>query len=256
VEDQQLGALIRAVRTRRGLRQRDLADAAGVARSTISEIETGSLGTFAVDTLRRIAGALDVRLEVKGWWRGGDGHRLLSRRHSLLSNAVAACVGAASGWVVFAEVSFSIWGERGVIDLLAWHAETGHLLVIELKTEFVDINEMLGTLDRKSRLSHPVAEGRGWQPTAMSVWLIVADSRTNRRHAAEHSALLSARFPLDGRSFGAFLRRPAEPTAGLAFWTDANRSDPRRDSLAPTKAVRLRKATSARADGSRVNATG
>jgi hypothetical protein len=236
------------------MRQRDLADAAGVARSTISEIEAGSLGTFAMDTLRRIARKLDIRLEVEGWRGGSDGRRLLGRRHSLLSNAVAACVGAAPGWVVFSEVSFSIWGERGVIDLLAWHPETGHLLVIELKTEFVDINEMLGTLDRKTRLAPTVAEGRGWRPNATSVWLIVADSRTNRRHAAEHSTLLSTRFRLDGRSFAAFLRRPAEPTAGLAYWTGVNGSDPRRDSLAPPRAVRLRKASSGRPDSREIDA--
>lgn len=33
------------------------------------------------------------------------------------------------------EVSFSIYGQRGVIDILAWHAATRSLLVIELKTE-------------------------------------------------------------------------------------------------------------------------
>ena len=48
-------------------------------------------------------------------------------------------------------------GERGVIDILAWHAATRTLLVIELKTEIVDINELMGTVDRKRRLAATVA---------------------------------------------------------------------------------------------------
>jgi hypothetical protein len=40
-----------------------------------------------------------------------------------------------------------------VIDILGWHAAARMILVIELKTEFVDINETMGTLDRKDRLA-------------------------------------------------------------------------------------------------------
>jgi hypothetical protein len=34
-------------------------------------------------------------------------------------------------------VSFSIFGERGLIDILAFHQPTGMLLIIELKTELM-----------------------------------------------------------------------------------------------------------------------
>ena len=49
-------------------------------------------------------------------------------------------------------MSFSIFGERGVIDVAAWNAEHRALLVIELKTDIVDVNELVGTFDRKVRL--------------------------------------------------------------------------------------------------------
>ena len=42
------------------------------------------------------------------------------------------------------EVSFSIYGERGVIDILAWHPGRRALLIIELKTDIVDVNELVG----------------------------------------------------------------------------------------------------------------
>jgi transcriptional regulator with XRE-family HTH domain len=157
-----LGSLLRAVRVRRGLRQQDVADAAGVSRATVSRLEAGNAGKLSLDMVERIAAAVDVHTELVGRWRGGDGERLLSWRHSLLADRVTAAIRARDGWLVAPEVSFSIHGERGVIDQLCWHAASSHLLVVELKTEFVDINEMLGTLDRKLRLARGIGTDRGW----------------------------------------------------------------------------------------------
>jgi len=227
MDDQQFGSLVRAVRLRLGLRQADLGRMCDVGQTTVSLVERGHWTKLSVDTLRRIAGALDIRVEVLGRWRGGDGDRLLSRRHSELAESVAPGIGSAGGWAIAPEVSFSIYGERGVIDQLCWHAETRHLLVIELKTAFVDVNEMLGTLDRKSRLARTVAATRGLDPRLVSTWLIVSDTTTNRRHARQHQTLLGSRFALDGRSFAAFLRKPAVPATGIAFWPHSNSGAPR-----------------------------
>jgi transcriptional regulator with XRE-family HTH domain len=223
MDDQRLRAAIRAVRIRRGLRQQDLADASGVSRATVSLVERGHWQRLSIETVRRLASAVDVRVEVVARWRAGDLDRLLSRRHSMLAERVASLIVAHAGWVAVPEVSFAVYGERGFIDQLAWHAGTGNLLVIELKTEFVDINEALGTLDRKVRLARTIAAERGWRPMSVSVWLVVSDTRTNRRHAAEHATLLGSRFALDGRQFRPFLREPCAATTGLAFMTDANR---------------------------------
>lgn len=222
MEDQRLGAVMRAVRRRRKLRQQDVARASGVSHATISLVERGHCDRLSVATLRRIGAALDVRIELVGRWRGGDLDRLLSRRHSRLADSVAGFVAGAPGWVIQPEVSFSIYGERGIVDQLAWHAATGHLIVFELKTEFVDINELLGTLDRKRRLIKQIAATRGWAPRIVSVWLIVSDTSTNRRHAREHAVLLRSRLPFDGRRLRSVLRDPSRPVSGLAFWADSN----------------------------------
>lgn len=222
MDDQRLGALVRAVRLRHRLRQQDVADAAGVSQSTVSLVERGHFRTLPVEVVRRIAAALDVRVELIGRWRGGDADRLLGRRHSMLAESFACFVAAHHGWIVEPEVSFAIYGERGIIDQLAWNAAAGHLLVVEFKTAFVDVNDMLGTLDRKRRLIRQIVAERGWQPRAVSVWLIVSDTRTNRRHAIEHATLLRSRFPLDGRQLRPLLRHPSLPTAGLAFWTGSS----------------------------------
>ena len=222
MNDLAVGSAIRAIRLRRGMRQEDLARSAGVSQATVSLVERGHWQRLSMDTIRRIAAVLDIRLEVVARWRGGDLDRLLSRRHSLLAERVVSMVSSHAGWEVLPEVSFAIYGERGVIDQLAWHHASQHLLVVELKTAFVDINEALGTLDRKVRLARAIAAGRGWRPAQISVWLLVSDTRTNRRHAAEHFALLASRFKLDGRQFRAFLREPSVATTGLAFMTDTN----------------------------------
>jgi transcriptional regulator with XRE-family HTH domain len=229
MQDPRLGSLLRNVRLRRGLRQEDLAAAAGLSRSTISLIERGHCETLSLAAIRRAAGALDIRVDVLGRWRGGDSDRLLSRRHSHLAERFATFLASNPGWVIEPEVSFSIYGERGVVDQLAWHVASGHLLLIELKTEFVDVNEMLGTFDRKRRLATAIAATRGWCPTAVSAWLIVTDTKTNRRHAAQHSTLLRSRFQLDGRQLRPLLKRPSGPTTGLAFWTDSNPGSARPD---------------------------
>lgn len=220
MDSRRLGSLVRAVRIRKGLRQLDLACSAGVSRSTVSRLESGNIGRLSLDTVERIASVVDVRPELSGRWRGGDGDRLLNWRHSLLANSFISAVRAHDGWLLEPEVPFSIYGERGVIDQMGWHARSSHLLVVELKTEFVDINEMLGSLNRKLRLALRIAADRGWRPKLVSVWLIVSDTRTNRRHAARHSSLLRSRFPLDGRSLQSLLANPSTATFGMAFWTD------------------------------------
>jgi transcriptional regulator with XRE-family HTH domain len=143
------------------MRQEDLARLAGVSHSTVSLVEREHWQKLSLATVRAIAAALDIRVDVMGRWRGGDADRLLNRRHSLLAESVVAFLTALQGWIVEPEVSFAIYGERGVIDLLAWHGASGQLLAIELKTEFADVNELIGTLDRKVRLAGAVASSRG-----------------------------------------------------------------------------------------------
>jgi transcriptional regulator with XRE-family HTH domain len=226
--DQQFGALIRFVRIRLRWRQCDLARRASVSQTIVSRIERGHLGSVPLDTIRRVAAALDIRVDVIGRWRGGDSSRLLNARHSALNESVIRAL-RRPGWSLAPEVSFSIYGERGVIDLLAWNSEQGTLLVIELKTEIVDVNELVGTFDRKIRLAVQIARDHGWaieSGTAVSAWLIVSDTRTNRRRVQDHAGLLRAAYPGDGRAVRRWLANPHGAIRGLSFWpsTPATRS--------------------------------
>jgi transcriptional regulator with XRE-family HTH domain len=219
MDDQRFGSVLRSVRIKRGWRQRDVAERAKVSAATVSRMERGHLGTFSLKSIRAVAAALDVRLDLQARWRSGDLDRLLNAKHSALHEQVARYFGGQlPKWVFEPEVSFAVFGERGVIDILAWHAGRRSLLVIELKTDIVDVNDLVGGVDRKRRLARTVAIERGWKADTISVWVVVAAGRTNRARIAAHGAMLRAAFPADGRQIRRWLAEPAGTIAALSMW--------------------------------------
>ena len=237
-----IGRAIRVVRVRRRLRQRDLAALAGLSQPTVSRLERGRLGHLSVASLERVCGELGIRVSINLRWEGAELDRLLGARHSAMHDEVARLFEELTGWVTAPEVSFAIYAERGIIDILAWHEATRTLLVIELKTELVDVQETVGTLDRKARLAATIAAERGWKPLAVSRWLVIADSRTNRRRVAAHRAVLRAAFPVDGRSMAGWLRDPRGPVAALSFLSSSHGVNANRD-LAPVRRVNRRRSS-------------
>ena len=216
MDDLRFGSTIRSVRIRKRLTQEDVSKLAGVSRGTVSRIERGHLDEVSLGSIRAVAKALDVRVDLVPRWRGGDLDRLLNSRHSALHEQVARTFAERPEWLTAPEISFAFYTERGVIDILAWHAKCQMLLVIELKTHIVDVNELLGTLDRKRRLAWQVARDRGWdvgERTSTSAWVIVAESHTNRRRVQAHGAMLRAALPLDGRSIAGCSRIPRDLSA-------------------------------------------
>ncbi len=133
------------------------------------------------DTFRSVATTLGIRADVRLRWQGGELDRVLNAVHAALHEELARYLGGRVGWARRHEVSFSIYGERGVIDILAWHAETRSLLIIELKTELVDPQDLVATMGQQIRLGTRIAAQYGWAPLSVSVWVVVVDSSTNRR---------------------------------------------------------------------------
>lgn len=228
---------VRAIRIRSNLTQRELAIAARVPRSVVQAIETGRLERVRVGDVRAVAAALDASAELSLRWRGGDLPRLVNGRHALLHEAVAARFASLAAWAYEPEVSFSRFGERGVVDGLGWHADTRSLLVLELKSQLVDINELMGSVDRKRRLAGEIVAERGWRPAAVSTWVVATDTRTNHRALARHAAVLRAKFPADGHALAAWLRRPNGRLDAFGFLTVAS-TDGRAVSSTATRLVR------------------
>ena len=217
MEARRLSAIFRAVRIRKRWRQVDLATAAGVSQSMVARAEDHRITGMRLEIILRIAAALDVHVDFAPRWRGGDLDRTLNAGHAAMHEQVASLLSSAPGWLFRPEVSFAIYGERGLIDILAFHSQTGALLVIELKTEIVDVQALIGSVDRYARLAKRIAAERGWNAHLVSCWVIVSDATRSRRRVANHAAVLGAAFPADGRTMRRWLRQPSQEIRALSF---------------------------------------
>jgi transcriptional regulator with XRE-family HTH domain len=240
--DVALGRSFRALRIRRGLRQEDLARLAHVSRGMISKIERGEIAVVPLRVLRAVAGALGASLDLKLRWHGEGLDRLLDEAHARLVDATVVLLREA-GWDVAVEVSFSIVGERGSVDVLAWHATTASLLVIEVKSVVPDSQAMLYGLDRKARLAPQMAEERGWECRNVGRLLVVGESRTARRRITALAATYDIALPDRNVEVRRWIRRPTGSLAGLLFLTIASPGSTKRASTA-----RERVRTPSRAD--------
>lgn len=216
LDDLRVGALARAVRHRLGWTQADVAARGGVSQRAVSRLETGQLDGMTVASIRRIAAALEIRMPFAAHWRGGDGVRLLDADHAALVNDVVGAL-VALGWETVVEYSFSEYGERGSVDIVAWHS-AGALLLIEVKSRLVDTQDTIATLGRKARLvPRLLARDRDWHPRFVGVVLVLDDLTANRTAVARHQATFASAFPERGRAIRTWLRRPTGNLAGIWF---------------------------------------
>jgi transcriptional regulator with XRE-family HTH domain len=236
VDAQRLGRVVRAARHRLGWPQWELARRAGVSQPSISVLERGFADRVPLYRLRPVLKCLDIELtgyELRS--RVGIVDRLLDEGHATLAGRVADLLGR-SGWEVRPEVSYSRYGERGSFDLVAWHARTLSLLVVEVKTDLVSVEATLRKLDEKVRLGRSVArEAFGWAAGTVSSILVLPRSSRSHRQVARHSAVIDLALP--GRSVRAkiWLRKPSGRFAGVLFVSEIGATTLRR-----TKSTRIR----------------
>jgi hypothetical protein len=248
MDDVRLGALVRLARLRLGWRQADVAARAGVSRSTVLRVEHGQLDRMPIGLVRAVLRAQEMDLALVPRWRGGDLDRLADEGHAVLAGLVAVLLDQL-GWIVHAEVSFSVFGERGSSDLLAWHPASRALLVIEVKAALNSVEETLRRLDVKVRLAAQIARERfGWDAAVTAFGLVLPDDATSRRRVHRHGRVLDRAFPLRGRAVRAWLRDPTRGAGFLLFLPDVP-PESRRRRLAPRRRVRLANLQPSRLNG-------
>lgn len=210
------GADVRLLRRRRGWTQEHLASEAGVSRWAVGEAEAGRGPHLAAADLIRIVTALGGYLSIRILYRGEALDRLRDRRHAGLVDALVARL-RAEHWEVVTEVSFSVYGERGSIDILAFEPVTGILLIVEVKTVVPDVGGMLATIDRKVRLAPDLARERGWDARSVARLLVLPEASTARRRIADHEATFENAFPVRNAEVNRWLRAPSGAMSGLLF---------------------------------------
>ena len=218
MDDRRVGATLRALRRRAGLRQREVATRAGCHQTTVSRAERGELDTLSLGHLRRLFGAVGARFDGEVRWRGGAVDRLVDQRHAALVEAVARQL-RNWGWTVIAEVTFSEYGERGSIDLLAADTSTRAIAVLEMKTEIGAVEETIRRHDVKTRLAPKLTMQRlGWRPVSAARILVLPEGTAARSGVARHSATFRSSYPASSRQVRAWLRSPTrrEPAGARA----------------------------------------
>ena len=182
MEDLGVAALFRAVRLRRGWRQEDVALRASVDQTTVSLIERGLFGHLTLAKLRQVASVLEVHLPLEPRWRGGNSARLLDGAHARLVELAVRSLRAA-GWAVTVEYTFNHYGERGSVDVIGWHQTTGTLVIIEVKSRLLDVQDLFSTLDRKTRVVRRCwrVNAAGVRPPLRASWCCRGPADSGRR---------------------------------------------------------------------------
>lgn len=218
------------VRIHREWRQCDVASRARVSASVIARHERGVINSLTM--LERHAAALELRVELRLLGRSGQLVRLADEEHAAIVEALADWLRRA-GFEVEAEASFSEWGERGRIDLLAYDPRTRTVVIVEVKTLLLDLQQLLGSLNVRERLVSSIAARRGWTVERRITMLAVAGTAANRKVVRTHAALFQ---PFTVRRLG----QPGIDAAGrVLVWVTPQRTA-RRTWVAGRERVRPR----------------
>jgi hypothetical protein len=141
----------------------------------------------------------------------------VDEQHAALVDATVAEL-SASAWECVTEATFNVFGERGSVDILAFHPEARVLLVVEVKSTIPDIGNLLIPLDRKLRLAPRLAMDRGWTALAFGRLLVVSEGSVNRRRIEAHAAIFRSAFPCRGREVRDWLVHPAPVARWSGLW--------------------------------------
>lgn len=217
MDDIRVGLIFRAIRRSKGLSQATVGSRAGVSQQLISRLERGRIADLTVRRVRSIGAVLEVEMPFGPRWRGPELQRLLDADHAILVGLVVSLL-RELGWTVLVEWSFNHFGERGSVDVVAWHPTFRTLLVVEVKTRIVDLQDLLSTHDRKVRIAaRLLAEEQGWRPSHMGRVVVLPNDSTTHDTVRRHRAVLDAVLPTRTVAVKSWLGAPERDLAGLWF---------------------------------------
>lgn len=189
-----VGTGIARVREAIGWTQKELGARVGQTQGWVSRVENGRIEDLTFTSAERLLAAMGARLVVSvDAPYLGDRQRQREPGHSRMS-AHASTRLTRDGWEVATEVEVGGDRSRGWIDILAYHAATGILLVIELKTEIHDLGAIQRSLGWYEREAWNAARRLGWRPRRIVGCLLLLATDANDTRAAENRDVLAAEF--------------------------------------------------------------
>jgi len=230
------GRRFRDARLAIGWSQRELGLRARVSQAAISRIERGQPSGLGLDEIERIAVALGGTLRIT------FETPFLADRARQRDSVHARCVAHVAsrlrglGWLVETEVEIDGRNGPGWIDILAFHAESGTLLVIEVKTEIHDFGRIQRTLAWYTRRAWLVARDRGWRVRRSHGALLLLATDAVDAPLRENRHLADEAFPGRAAALAELAADPARAAApverSLAMIDPLSR---RHDWLRPTR---------------------
>ena len=199
-----------------------MAARAGVSQSTISRAERGWLDDLTLRVIRAIFAALEARVQLAPRWKGAELERLLDEDHSRVVAEVARRL-EHLGWTVELEVTYSVFGERGSIDVLGVRPAERAVVIIEVKTDLASSEVVGRKVDEKARLAPDIVAGRhGWMPVSVGRIVVMPDTNRLRRLVERHE-VIGRMFPVGAAAVRRWLRHPLGTMAGLWFLSNIAR---------------------------------
>lgn len=223
MDNVRVGRILRALRRRLLLTQAALGEKAVLSQQTISLVERGHGAKLAGDTMRRLFAAVDASWEPHVSWRGGEVDRLLDEDHAALVSETVRRL-RALGWEVLVEVTYSEYGERGSIDVMAARREALAVVSAEIKSDFVTADATVRKADEKDRLVRRVLcrDRFGFRPMHVGRLLVLPADDRSRGRIRRAAGILDAAFPSRGAKVRSWLRRPSGDVSGLLFFALTN----------------------------------
>jgi hypothetical protein len=182
----------------------------------VSRAERGTLVTLTIadaDELCRALGATLVFGVEAPILIAGDRQR--DAAHSRCVAYVAKRL-ERDGWLVAREVEIGDIRRPGWIDLLAYHPSTRTLLVIEVKTQVVDVGGLERQLTWYQRHGEMAARRRGWAPRHTLTAALILATEANDLRLRENAGTFRQRFRIRWRELAAVVGG-SEPPPGLEW---------------------------------------
>ena len=189
----ELGAELRDARIGRGLRQADVARAAGSSHSHVSRLETGRLAETGLGDLARHGAAVGLRLHARFYPAGGG---LRDAAQLDLLRRFRAVIGDRWSWQL--EAPLNIAGDLRAFDALLMRGDVR--IAVEAITRLRDAQAQLRAATLKQR------DGR-----VDRLVLLVRKSDVNRRALATAGSVIATSFPLATRAALAALAAGEDP---------------------------------------------
>lgn len=237
-----LGATV--VRTRKdlGWSQQELGLRVRVSQGWLSRIERGTAERLELAMIDRLTRKLGIQLSLATPSAVADERRRQRDPAHALALAYVGRHLARQGWSVRSEVELGGDRFRGWADLVAFHEDSGVMLLVEIKTELRDFGGLARQVGWYERAVWQAVRSDGWQPRSLRTAVILlateandASMRSFRESLAQWApggaVDLLATIDNPGRPWSGRFLAMVDPLSRRARWLIPTRRDGRRSPL-------------------------